>query len=129
LFVALGLFGGTRVTHAQCSFSSGSTGADGAFAPTSNVTVPLPPDGVLNYTTVDIPGGVTLTFKRNATNSPVILLASGDVTITGAVDVSGSAGVGFLAGAGGPGGFEGGWGGGSCGGAGAGNGIRFRSSE
>ena len=37
---------------AQGSFNSGSTGADGAFAPTQDVYVQVPPSGVLNYTTV-----------------------------------------------------------------------------
>src|SRR2546428_12637891 len=63
-------------------FSSGSTGADGALAPTGNTTVPLPPDGVLNFTTVNIPAGVTVTFAKNAANTPVTMLATGDVTIT-----------------------------------------------
>ncbi len=101
--------------HAQ-TFNSGSTGADGPFNPTANVTVTLPPNGVFNYTTVDIPAGVTVTFVRNTANTPVTLLATGNVTIAGTIDVSGSAGsVGVAAtalapsaGAGGPGGSDGG---------------------
>lgn len=50
------------------AFSSGSTGSLGALAPASNTTVVLPADGILNYTTVTIPAGVTVTFQRNAAN-------------------------------------------------------------
>ncbi len=80
----------------------------------------LPADGVLNYTTVTIPSGVTVTFQRNAANTPVTLLAQGHVTIAGAIRVNGEdavAGVssgswGVTAGRkGGPGGFNGGDGG------------------
>lgn len=53
------------------TFNSGSTGSLGAFAPTINTTIALPPDGVLNYTTVNIPSGVTVTFTPNAANTPV----------------------------------------------------------
>ena len=59
------------------SFSSGSTGADGAFNPTSNTTLTLPATGVFNFTTITIPAGVTVTFTKNAANTPVVLLATG----------------------------------------------------
>lgn len=62
-------------------FVSGSTGADGTFAPAANTELQLPPDGVFNYTTVNIPDGVTVTFKRNAANTPVYILATGNVTM------------------------------------------------
>ncbi|MFO0733725.1 MAG: hypothetical protein U0361_22760 [Nitrospiraceae bacterium] len=52
----------------------------------------MPADGILNYTTVNIPGGVTVSFTRNALNTPVILLAQGDVVINGTVHVNGSVG-------------------------------------
>jgi hypothetical protein len=111
------LGGGPAVAQ---TFNSGSTGADGAFSPTANTTLALPASGVFNFTTVTIPAGVTVTFTRNATNTPVTILASGDVTIAGTIGVSGSAGgVGAASGtifannggAGGPGGFAGGSGG------------------
>ena len=51
------------------AFDSGSTGADGAFSPTVNTTLELPPSGVFNFTTVNVPAGVTVTFKKNATNT------------------------------------------------------------
>src|SRR5438093_1315881 len=103
--------------HAQ--FNSGSTGAHGALNPSAHLTLTLPASGVFNFTTVNIPGGVILRFTRNATNTPVTILAQGDVIIAGTMDVSGSAGgagsltgtlLGPNGGAGGPGGFDGGTG-------------------
>lgn len=72
------------------TFSSGSTGALGAFNPTVNTEVVLPDDGVLNYTTINIPANITITFKRNTRNTPVVMLASGDVTIAGTINISGA---------------------------------------
>jgi hypothetical protein len=104
-------------------FTSGSTGADGPFNPTVSTTVTLPPSGIFNYTSVNIPTGVTVTYARNTTNTPVVILATGDVTIAGTINVSGasaaatgSAGDGAQGddgtpGVGGPGGFDGGRGG------------------
>jgi hypothetical protein len=92
------------------TFVSGSTGADGAFNPTTDVTLQVPPSGIFNFTTVNIPI-VTVTFTRNAANTPVIILASGDVTSSGLIDVGGAAAVGGVPGRGGPGGFDGGLGG------------------
>lgn len=105
------------------AFNSGSTGADGAFSPTVSQEIILPPDGIFNFTDVDIPSGVVITFRRNTTNTPVTILASGDVTVAGEIELSGSraalagtAGDGNLGddgipGLGGPGGFDGGRGG------------------
>jgi len=105
------------------AFNSGSTGADGVFNPTVTTTVTLPESGILNYTTVNIPAGVTVYFKKNTTNTPVVLLASGNVTIAGSINVSGggsthvgAAGDGAIGddgipGVGGPGGYAGGRGG------------------
>ena len=98
------------------TFDSGSSGALGAFAPTESVVVDLPEDGVLHYTTIDIPEGVTVTFNRNDANTPVYMLATGDVTIGGLVSVNGVQGGGShnrwwvsrLGGVGGPGGGDGG---------------------
>lgn len=102
---------------------SGSTGADGALNPTVNTEIVLPASGILNYTTVNIPAGVTVKFKPNAANTPVYLLASGDVTIAGTIDIrgadgaaTGTAGDGTqgddgMPGVGGPGAFAGGRGG------------------
>src|SRR5712691_11674432 len=74
------------------TFDSGSTGADGAFSPTSTTTLTLPASGTFNFTTVNVPVGVTVRFTRNSTNTPVTILASGNVTIAGTIDVSGAAG-------------------------------------
>lgn len=99
-------------------FNSGSTGADGPFNPTANTTLTMPANGVFNFTTVNIPAGVTVTFTKNAANTPVIWLATGNVTIAGTVDVRGknsatadTTEVGSLGGIGGPGGYDGGRGG------------------
>jgi hypothetical protein len=126
------------------TFSSGSTGAQGAFPPTGAdapptgttqyslsltdgklwyvpgwtlVTLPNVPaggfrDGVLNFTTFSVPSGVTMYFYKNAANTPVTLLATGSVSISGAIDVSGAAAPAWgRPGTGGPGGFDGGAGG------------------
>ena len=98
-------------TIAMAAFDSGSTGANGAFEPTVSLEVQIPESGVLNYTTVTIPSGVTVTFKKNSQNTPVTILASGDVTISGSIKLDGSTGNYIIPGAGGPGGFDGGQGG------------------
>lgn len=106
-------------TPSAFAFISGSTGALGALAPVSNTTVILPPDGILNYTTVTIPSGVTVTFQPNSANTPVTLLAQGNVTIGGQLYVNGANGLVAtpagstvqLGGIGGAGGYRGGQGG------------------
>lgn len=96
------------------SFSSGSTGADNQFNPTASQTIPVRSGGVYHYTTVNIPAGVTIRYSGNANNDPLVILASGDVTINGAIVVSGFDGANVsseapaLGGVGGPGGFDGG---------------------
>ncbi|MBW6493984.1 MAG: hypothetical protein K0B16_05420 [Burkholderiaceae bacterium] len=105
------------------AFESGSTGADGDFSPTVNTELQIPASGVFNFTTVNIPTGVTVTFKKNTSNTPVVILASGNVTIAGSINIRGgnaahvgAAGDGNLGddgipGVGGPGGYDGGRGG------------------
>lgn len=95
-------------TPAQ-TFNSGSDGSYGPMNITSNTTLVLPTNGIFNCTTITIAGGATLTFARNVLNTPVYLLATGDVLITGNVDVSGRPSAQALAGEGGPGGFDGGF--------------------
>ncbi len=109
--LALGVLSPGHV--AAQTFSSGSTGALGDLTPFVNTTVTLPADGVLNFTTVTIPEGVVVKFQPNAANTPVTLLATGDVTIAGTIELRGlNPGEGGLpltfAAAGGPGGFPGG---------------------
>ncbi|MGH9837541.1 MAG: hypothetical protein ACREEM_02020 [Blastocatellia bacterium] len=96
-----------HTARAQGTFNSGSTGADGPFNPTSSQMVQLPESGVFNFTTVNIPAGVTITFRRNSRNTPVTILASGNVTIAGTIDVSGVDGTSSGISIGGPGGFNG----------------------
>ena len=91
------------------TFISGSTGADGAFSPTTSQTIQVPESGAFNFTTINIPTGVTITYTRNSKNTPVTILATGDVTIQGTINVAG--GVGLTNGGGGrgaPGGYDGG---------------------
>lgn len=107
------------------AFDSGSTGEDGAFSPTVDTELQVPPDGVFNFTSVDIPENVTVTFQKNVLNTPVTVLVSEDATVAGTIDVRGedSPGIGGagdgitaddgLPGTGGPGGFDGGRGGAS----------------
>lgn len=93
---------------------SGSTGADGALAPVVDTAIGLPPSGILNYTTINIPSGVTVTFLNNASNTPAVVLVQGDAVIDGSINVSGKDGnlAGLGAGSqGGSGGFDGGFGG------------------
>lgn len=106
------------LTATAQTYNSGSTGLDGALAPTADTTLALPPSGIFNFTTVNIPVGVTVTFTPNANNTPVTLLATGDVTISGGINVNGARGLDLSsavivnAGAtGGPGGYPGGQGG------------------
>lgn len=99
--------------HAHAAFVSGSTGADGLFNPTANTEVTLPADGILNYTTVNIPSGVTVTFRKNAANTPVYILATGDVTIAGTIVITGGNATSSMPGWAGPGAFTGGYGGGA----------------
>ncbi len=91
-------------------FSTGSDGSDGALDVTANTTLALPADGIFHFTTVRVAPGVTLSFSRNALNTPVYLLATGDVTIEGTISVNGANGSTTppVGGAGGPGGFDGG---------------------
>ena len=62
-------------------FSSGSTGADGAFTasctPTPcTQTIQLPALGIFNYTTYTVPANITVKYLGNATNTPVTILVS-----------------------------------------------------
>ena len=76
------------------------------------------PDAVWDFTSIEIPAGVTVSFKRNAANDAVVWLASENVKIDGTIDLSGedATEVGIQGTAGGrprsgPGGFDGGLGG------------------
>jgi hypothetical protein len=126
--LAVGLSGVSSV-QAQ-SYSSGSTGADGAFNLTTTGTVlfnppnmipPIHPtiSNVFNFTTINIASGVTLQVSGGIFQAPVYWLATGAVEIDGIVDLSGAPGhaggislaqrVPSLPGAGGYPGGVGGW--------------------
>lgn len=96
------------------TFDAGSDGSYGALVVPQGVTTNLamPADGVFRCTTITVAQGATLRFTTNPLNTPVVLLAQGDVVISGTVDVAGGAASGANPGRGGPGGFDGGYGGG-----------------
>lgn len=77
------------LTTPAIAFDGGSTGSDGAFAPVSSTTIVLPPDGILNFTTMNIPSGVTVRIASNLSNSPAFILVQGDAVIDGIIDISG----------------------------------------
>ena len=111
LYVAvMALIGiGAPIPTGAQTFSAGSDGSDGALEITENTTMDLPPDGILHLTTFTVAPGTTLTFNRNALNTPVYALATDDVLIEGTIDVDGQLPAGSLdGGPGGPGGFDGG---------------------
>lgn len=90
-----------------------NAGTDGAFAPTSSVQIDLSqaPTGswdqdntanagkgvydpqkwavVFKYSSVNIPAGVTVTFKNHGSRAPVVWLVNGDVTISGTARLDG----------------------------------------
>ena len=98
LMVAAGCFWfGLGAAPAQ-AFSSGSTGANGAYNPTCSptpctVNLSLPASGVFNFTTVTIPSGVTVKVLPNAANTPITMLATGNVVIQGTLDLRGQDGL------------------------------------
>ncbi len=61
----------------RAQINTGSDSHDGAFTPTQNTGIDLADhlDGIYQYTSVNIPAGVTVTFTPNANNTPVIWLA------------------------------------------------------
>src|SRR5438128_2062925 len=83
----LALFLLTPIGARAQTFSSGSTGADGALtlSPCEGRSVQVPDSGVFNFTTVTIPGcaagSTTLVFIPNQRNTPVTILAQGSVVI------------------------------------------------
>lgn len=91
----------------QAQVNSGSDGHDGAFNPMENVTIDMTdhPDGIYHYSSVNIPSGVTVTFKPNTKKTPVVWLVQGTCTIAGGACISV---VGTEREFGGPGGFDGG---------------------
>lgn len=95
---------------ARAQVNSGSTGADGAFNPTTNTVINMAnhPDGIYHYSSVNIPAGVEVTFTPNVNNTPVVWLVQGNCSIAGIISLNGGvcgSSVGALSG---PGGYRGG---------------------
>jgi hypothetical protein len=96
LLLAVCLMAGSRLTWAQ--FTSGSTGADGAYSPTVSgdfdpiaLGLDKSGDNVFNFTTINIPAGVTIKLRASKLrNAAVTWLATGNVTIAGTLDLSGA---------------------------------------
>lgn len=90
--------------------NSGSNGSDGALDVVTDTVIDMVdhPDGIYNYTSVNIHAGRTVTFIPNAKNTPVVWLVQNNCTIDGAIRVVGQSANASL---GGPGGWAGGNGG------------------
>ena len=116
------------VVTANAQVNSGSNGSDGAFNPATDTVINMAdhPNGIYQYSSVNISNGVTVTFIPNANNSPVTWLVQSNVVINGTVDLSGAPPNSAQGGWGGPGGWGGGSGGSS--GLGAGGGTAGSSS-
>jgi len=81
-------------------------GSDGTYGPiniTENTRLQIPPDGIFHATTVNVAQGAQLSFTRNLRNTPVYILAQGDVTLDGEIFMSATGRGGA------PGGFDGGF--------------------
>src|SRR5262245_6851463 len=104
--LTLGILSAAGSAHAVCDGASPSI----TVAANETKEVVLPDDGRLECTTVTVAANGTLTFRKNALNTPVYILATGDVVVSGRIDVAGRPGTSSppLGGAGGPGGFDGG---------------------
>jgi hypothetical protein len=72
-------------------------------------------NGIWNFTTINVPSGITVQFTKNSANTPVRWLSQGNVQIDGVLNLDGGMGSNDLpegvGGAGGPGAFDGGHGG------------------
>ncbi len=115
----------TTAAHGQFVLPGGSDGSMGALNVTANTVLQVPPNGVFHFTTINVDSGRTLSFTRNSNNTPVFLFATGDITISGTIQVNGSNwNNAFSSVPGGPGGGDGGYtsAGGTGGGAGGGPG-------
>ena len=68
-----------------------SDGSDGAFNPLVSQTIILDdvaPDGIFNFTSINIPTDVTIRFQRNSLNTAVVFGATSDVVINGSINLS-----------------------------------------
>jgi len=94
----------------QAQLNTGSSGKDGVLHPEVSTVIDLSdhPDGVFHYRSVHVPPGVTVRFRPNAANTPVVWLVQDDCRIEGTVDLGGEPSSGRTPGNGGPGGYRGG---------------------
>lgn len=108
--MAIAILGFASFGQAWAEVNSGSNGSDGVFNPTTNTVINMAdhPNGIYQYTDVNIPVGVKVTFIPNANNTPVTWLVQGDCYINGIINVDGNYVTGPLGAIGGPGGFKGG---------------------
>jgi hypothetical protein len=63
-----------------------STGADGYFQPGASIVLDLT-QPIFNFTSIFIPGGVTVSFGGLTSAQPIELLAAGNIDIAGILDV------------------------------------------
>src|SRR5688500_18962529 len=96
-----------------------ATWPPGTTLASTSLTMPLPPDGILRFSSFSLVNRY-LFFERNAANTPVTILVAGDVTLrntggccfyiglTGNRGSNGTAEIAGMGGMGGPGGFRGG---------------------
>lgn len=86
LFAVAILALGCHATVHAAQVSWGSDGSDGVLAPLNSLEISPGPDGTFNFTSVDIPRDVLVSVERDSSTSDVRLLATGDITIRGALD-------------------------------------------
>lgn len=127
---------GLAPSPALATFSSGGTGANGAFPPVAvpagttsmvlslldgtltfnpggtTAQVPNTPaggfaDGVLQLTSLTVPAGVSLSFGRNLSNRPVTLIVQTSAVVDGTINLNGQSGSSGSGPAAGKGGFGG----------------------
>jgi hypothetical protein len=108
------LFGGQHGPEQSSADTWLWDGSTWSFAGGKNQTFDMAgrPNGIWNFTTIDVPAGITVRFNKNAANTPVRWLATGNVTLDGSLILDGERGLRNLpvgtAARGGPGGFNGG---------------------
>src|ERR1035438_7446687 len=96
LVLCVALLGVWLLASGQAQVNSGSNGSDGALdysgsgSPT-NIVIDMHdhPNGVYQYTYVNISSCWRFSFVPNANNTPVIWFVQSNVVINGIVDVSG----------------------------------------
>lgn len=96
----------------QAQYNLGSDGSYGPIdAPASQVTtLVVPPDGVFHATTITLNTNAVVRFTCNANNTPIYLLAQGDIVLGAAsrFEAAGTQATATAPGRGGCGGFDGG---------------------